>query len=67
MALGIGLRVGETYGRGRSGEEDQRAEVGSALVAQSASGIDESTDAIGLQRGPDERCAPGDGRSRGLL
>jgi len=35
-----------TYRRGGRGEEDEGAEVGSALVGESSSSIDQSTDTI---------------------
>lgn len=40
---------GETYTGCGSSEEDQRAEVSSALVGQSAGSIDESTNTVRLQ------------------
>ena len=56
-----------TYGRSRGGEEDQRAEVGSALVGESAGSVDESTNTVGLDGGADEGSAPGGGGRGGLL
>jgi hypothetical protein len=47
-----------TYRRSSRGEEDQRAEVSSALVGEGTSGIDESTDTVGLDGGADERATP---------
>lgn len=53
-------------GRG-GGSKDQTAEVRSALVAQGAGGVDESTHTVGLERGADEGGAPGDGGGGRLL
>ena len=36
-----GYVCGDAYGRSGGGEEDQRSEVGGALVGESASGVDE--------------------------
>lgn len=49
------------------GGEDEAAEVGSALVAQGAGGVDQGADTVGLQGRADEGGAPGDGGGRGLL
>lgn len=57
----------ETYTGSSSGSEDETAEVGSALVAQGASGVDESSDTVGLETSADERSAPGNGSAAGLL
>lgn len=46
--------------------EDESAEVGSALVAESASGVDESTDTVGLEGGTDESAAPCGDSTSGL-
>jgi len=56
-----------TYGRSRAGEEDQGAEVSSALVAEGASGVDESTNTVRLHSGADEGGTPGSGGGGGLL
>ena len=56
----------KTHSRSRGGEEDQAAEVGGALVAEGAGGVDEGADAVGLQRGAHERRAPGRGGRRRL-
>jgi hypothetical protein len=56
-----------TYGRSRAGEEDQAAEVGGALVGESASGVDEGTNTVGLDGGADEGSAPGSGGGGSLL
>ena len=56
----------ETYTGTSRSEEDQATEVGSTLVAESTSGIDQSTNTIGLETGTDERRAPRSGSSSGL-
>ena len=56
-----------TYGRSRAGEEDQAAEVGGALVGESASGVDEGTDTVGLDGRADEGGTPGSGGGGSLL
>ena len=48
----------ETHRWSRAGEQNQRAEVGGALVAKRAGGIEERADAVGLDGGADERGAP---------
>ena len=55
-----------TYGRSRAGKEDERSEVSGALVGQSAGGVDQSTNAIGLDGGADERGATGKACRGGL-
>lgn len=55
------------YGGGRAGHEDQAAEVGGALVAESAGGVDQSTNTVGLNGRPDERGSPGDAGRGGFL
>lgn len=67
MSYHVGKLWGETYGRSVAGHENQSTEVGGALVAQRACGIDEGAHAIGLQTRPEERGAPGDGGAGGLL
>ena len=56
-----------TYTGSSSSSEDQTTEVGSALVAQRSSGIDESADAVALQGRADESGAPGGDGVGGLL
>ena len=56
-----------TYCRSVAGHEDEGTEVGGALVAEGAGGIDERTHAIGLETRPDERSAPSNGGTGGLL
>lgn len=57
----------KTHGRSRAGEEDQRAEVGGALVGESASGVDEGTDTVRLDGRADEGGTPGSGSRSSLL
>ena len=56
-----------SYRGSRAGEEDQRAEVGSALVRESASGVDEGTDTVRLDGRADEGSTPGRGGRGSLL
>jgi len=56
-----------TYSGSRCGSEDESTEVSGALVAESAGGVDESTNTVRLQSRADERRAPGNGGGRGLL
>jgi hypothetical protein len=56
-----------TYCRSRAGKEDQGAEVSSALVAEGASGVDESTNTVCLDTGADEGSSPGGCGRGGLL
>ena len=58
---------GDAYGRSGGGEEDQRSEVGGALVGESASGVDEGADTVGLDGGADEGSTPGSGGGGSLL
>lgn len=58
---------GKTYGRSRAGEEDQAAEVGGALVGESAGGVDEGTNTVGLDGRADEGSTPGGGGRGSLL
>jgi len=44
----------KTYGGSVAGHKDQSAEIGGALVAQRARGVDEGTHAVGLQTRPEE-------------
>ena len=62
-------REGEraTYGRAAGGSEDQGTEVGGALVAERASGVDQGSDSVGLQGSSDEGGAIGNGGTAGLL
>jgi hypothetical protein len=55
-----------TYRRSRGSEEDQTAQVRSALVAESSSSVDESTDTVRLQRRSNQRRTPRHGRRRSL-
>ena len=55
------------YRRSGGGEEDQRSEVGGALVGESAGGVDEGTDTVGLDGGADEGSTPGSGGGGSLL
>ena len=48
-----------TYRRSSRGEEDQRTKIGRAFVAEGTSRVDQSTNAIGLNGGSDERATPG--------
>ena len=57
----------ETYRRSRASEEDQSTEVRSALVAERAGGIDQCTDAVGLDGRSDEGSAPRSAGGGGLL
>ena len=59
--------MGATYCGSVAGHEDESTEVGGALVAQGAGGIDERTNAIGLETRPEERSTPSDGGTGGLL
>lgn len=56
-----------TYRRSRASHEDQTAHVGSALVAEGASGIEQSTDAVRLDTGADEGGTPGGSGGSSLL
>lgn len=56
----------QTYGRSGRGSEDQATEVSSALVGESASGVEESTNTVGLEGRAGEGSTPGSG-SRGSL
>lgn len=49
------------------GGKDETAQVGSALVAQGAGGVDEGAHTVGLERRADEGGAPGDGGGGSLL
>lgn len=56
-----------TYGRSRGSSEDETTEVGSALVAQGASGVNEGGDTVALETRAQEGGAPSDGGIGGLL
>jgi hypothetical protein len=56
-----------TYRRSRRGEEDESTEVGSTLVGESAGGVDQGTDTVGLDGGTDEGASPGGGGTGSLL
>lgn len=56
-----------TYRRSSRSEEDQRAEVGSALVGEGAGSVDESTNTVGLDGGPGEGRSPRGSSGGGLL
>lgn len=56
-----------THGRGRSGHEDETAEVSGTLVAQRPRGVDQGANAVALEGGADQGGAPGAGGRRGLL
>lgn len=62
-----GVVCNTTYGRSGAGEEDQGAEVGGALVGESAGGIDEGTDTVGTDGRADEGSTPGRGGGGSLL
>jgi hypothetical protein len=57
----------DTYSWSSASEEDQAAQVGSALVGESASGVDQSTNAIGLESGSEQRAAPSGSSGCGLF
>ena len=57
----------KTYRRSGASHEDQTAKVGGTLVAQRAGGVDESTDAVGLDGGADEGRSPRGGGTGGFL
>lgn len=56
-----------TYRWSRGCGEDEGSEIGGALVAQSAGGIDESADTVRLDGGTDERSTPSSTGGGGLL
>jgi len=61
------LAVAMTYRGSSGGEEDQRAEVGGALVGKSTSGVDQSTNTVCLDGRADDGATPGGGSGRGFL
>lgn len=56
-----------TYRRSSRGEEDERAQVSSALVAQRSRSIDQSANSVGLDCGADDGRAPGGSGGGGFL
>ena len=58
---------GKTYRGSSRGEEDQRTEVGGALVGKGTGSVDQSTDTVGLDTRADEGRAPRGGGGGGLL
>ena len=52
------MEYGMTYGRSSGSEEDQRAEVSSALVGEGAGGVDESTNTVRLDGRADDGATP---------
>jgi hypothetical protein len=56
-----------TYGRSGGSEEDQRAEVGGALVGEGTGSVDQSTNTVCLDGRADDGASPGGGSSCGLL
>lgn len=56
-----------TYTGSGGSKEDERSEVSSALVAQGASGVDESTDTVGLESRASEGRTPGESSTGSLL
>ena len=57
----------QTYRRSSRGEKDQRTEVTGALVCEGTSGVDESTDTVGLDGGASEGRSPRRGGGGSLL
>jgi len=62
----LGDDLGDKTGGG-AGEEDERSEVSSTLVAESTSCVDQSTDTVGLEGATSERATPSGGSAGGLL
>ena len=56
----------ETYSGSGSSSEDQSTEIGSTLVAQSSSRVNQSTDTVALKGRADKRGTPGSGSGAGL-
>lgn len=56
-----------TYGRSSGSEEDQGAEVSSALVGESAGSVDESTNTVRLDGRADDGATPRGGGGGSLL
>lgn len=59
--------MASTYSRSRGGEENEATEVSSALVAQSAGGVEQGTDTVALEGSSDEGGAEANGGRGGLL
>lgn len=57
----------DTNSRSRASHEDESTEVGSTLVAERASGVDQGTNTIGLDTSTDKRATPRCGGGGGLL
>jgi len=57
----------KTYRRSSRGEEDQRTEVSSTLLAEGTGGVDKSTNTVGLDGRASEGRTPGGGSGGGLL
>ena len=55
------------YTWSRAGEEDQAAKVSGTLVAEGSGGIDQSSNAVGLDSATNERRTPGSGGASSLL
>ena len=66
VVFGRGM-VDMTYAWRRAGHEDKTAQVCRAFVAQSASGIDQSANTIGLNCATNERRTPCGGGGGSLL
>lgn len=56
-----------TYRWRRASQEDQGAQVGGALVAEGAGGVDEGTNTVRLECAASERSTPCGGSRRSLL
>ena len=61
------MEYGMTYGRSSGSEEDQRAEVSSTLVGESAGSVDEITNTVRLNGRADDGATPRSGGGGGLL
>lgn len=61
------MEYGMTYGRSSGSEEDQRAEVSSTLVGESAGSVDESTNTVRLNGRADDGATPRSGGGGSLL
>jgi hypothetical protein len=58
LALISNVKAAMTYRGSSGGEEDQRAEVGGALVGEGAGGVDQSTNAVCLDGRADDGATP---------
>lgn len=58
-------KLGDEAG-GAGGGEDESTEVGGALVGESACGVDQGTNTVGLEGRTDEGGTPGGGSRRGF-